>query len=492
MKILIWFLAAACLGVYITRPIADPDLWWHRVVGRWITAHKRIPVEDIWNMFGAGKPWRAYSWSNEIIYSLVDQHLGVKGLVILHFVLGTMLAASLFYCFGRISRDWFFGALLGAVATTGCIEHFSLRPQTLTFVLLPWVLLISEEIAETGMNRRRALLLFSVMCIWANTHISTIFGIVIAAAWILTPGYSRRAAGAILAGVLGTMFTPYFGGEWITFFSKAGHPLTFASIAEFKPATILHYSTGFLVILMALLAAFWQRMPKAVSVSRGLLVSVLVLGALAVVKFIPFATIVVAGLIAHIWKQSESAPELLGSYREAFEGLRGLVMRFHGQGLAFLLLCLIVVNGLGVLNHPVNGRDIPVDAVSFIKSENLPHPILNGFSEGGYLMYAFSNPDGTPQYQVPIDGRTNVMTKEIWQQFKAALLGQEDWKNYLESVRPETILWPNESPLCALLVADGGWCRVFRSGDRRSGFSVFVRESLKNAAGNRLKSDNCL
>lgn len=477
MKFLTWVFAAICVGTYIVRPIEDPDLWWHIVVGRWIVSHGQVPVSDIWNMFGAGQPWRAYSWSNEAIYAVFERAFGFGGIVFLHFAIAALLALSFFYCFGRIAKDWFAGALLAILATMSCFEHFSLRPQTLTWVCLTWLLYTAELAREGGLTWKRVAALLVIFCVWANTQITAIFGLMVLFLWVLDSGNMRIAVGALVTGLLGTFITPYFGGEWLTFFSKADHPVLFAAVTEFHPATVLHYSTGFLVILLAIVLLLVVRMLfiglRATAYSRAGLSCILVLAGLAVVKFLPMASIVLSALAASLWPALPA--EERGNVGEAVEKLRGIFVRVTGKGFAFLLLCLIFANLYRISEAPVNKTAVPVEAVNFIMEKALPLPVLNAFSEGGYLMYSFANSDGTPRSLVPIDGRTNVMPTAIWKEYMAAMYGEKGWRKYIESVNPGTILWPSQSPFCRLLEADGKWCRVFESGDMRGGFSVYLR-----------------
>ncbi|NMC63342.1 MAG: hypothetical protein GYA55_09265 [SAR324 cluster bacterium] len=144
-----------------------------------------------------------------------------------------------------------------------------------------------------------------------------------------------------------------------------------------------------------------------------------------------------------------------------------------------------------MLKNPIDQRQVPVAAVNFIKTHQLPHPILNAFSEGAYLMYAFSKADGSTEHLVPIDGRTNLISKELWSNYSKALLGEENWQEYIKMVNPQTILWPQKSPFNALLLIDSKWCRVFRSGDSEKGFSVFVRREYL-ATNSELARKGCI
>ncbi len=103
-RVLLWFSLVVVVGSYICLPVADPDLWWHITVGKWIVAHGEVPHVDYWNMFSNDKLWRAYSWSNEIVLALIDARWGPRGLAIAQVILGISLVACLQYVFGRLAR----------------------------------------------------------------------------------------------------------------------------------------------------------------------------------------------------------------------------------------------------------------------------------------------------------------------------------------------------------------------------------------------------
>ncbi len=184
MKRILWFSIVLAAGLYIVGPIVDPDLWWHITAGKWMLAHASVPRVDYWNLYAVGTPWRAYSWSNELLFALVDKHLGIHGLLSLKVLFAVLLSFSLFYCFGKIANDWFFGALLGGFATAACYNHFTLRPQTLVWTYYVWLLYLLISIEAGGLNKRNGLLLFGLFSVWANTHVTTILGITAVILWL--------------------------------------------------------------------------------------------------------------------------------------------------------------------------------------------------------------------------------------------------------------------------------------------------------------------
>jgi hypothetical protein len=506
MKTLLWVAFALATGGYLSSALRDPDLWWHITAGRWIVANG-LPSVDHWNVFGMGKPWTAYSWSHEIAYALADRLGGLEGLVVLQALLGLFIAFTLFYCLGEIAKDRFLGSILGIISVGGCVGHFGLRPQSLTWACFILIIYLADKISESGLTLRRSLGLIVVMSVWANSHITSALGLFVLGAWLLRVERlsletweecildNKTLFASLALSFLGTLITPYFGYEWIIFVSKSGHPLMHSTILEFGPATILDYATGIVVILLVLLLTLIYFRPRVISAPRLGAVCLFTIGALAVVKFMPFATIVLAASIARSWSSAteERAAGLrpFGNLEEAIEKLRDGFLRVQGAGLVFLVGCIPVIRISDAIYRPIDKVTVPYEAVAFIKSEDLPVPILNAFGEGGYLMYRFSSLDGElpPERHVTIDGRTNVNPVEIMERNLAAFYGRQSWEDYLTTVQPKSILWKNRSPLPAILIASGRWCRVFRNGSETEGFSVFItQEEFSRRA---LPSDNC-
>jgi hypothetical protein len=500
MRAFLWASVAIWVGSYICLSVADPDLWWHIAVGKWILSHQTVPRQDYWNMFGAGQPWRAYSWSNEIVFALTDRWWGEKGLALLQLLLGVVLACALFAVNGKISRDWFFGTLLGVYSTAGCFNHFTLRPQVLVWILFACAIAISDSIVERGISKARLALLAATGCVWANTHLTAILGLGTIFLWTVESAGLRPAWGrAIKAGAAffaGTLVTPYLGGEWLTFLSKGGHPLKYQMIAEFQPATILQYSTVFVLLQFVFLIVVSFSSRYLPTLARSVLVGGLTIAGLTAVKFLPFAVISLSALTAVWWRETadrggeESSNDLAKGLRLLKGKFQGLATETYGA-IAFFVMCLAIVNIKGLVDAPLNLAMVPKSAVDFIEEQQLEHPLLNEFGAGGYLMYRFSNDDGTPRRQVSIDGRTNVNPPEVWDMYAASLQGRSTWRDYIHAVKPKTILWRQGGPMVSLLLETGQWCRVFATGSNDEDFVVFVRREDFLARANPLTSSNC-
>lgn len=500
MKQLLWVSLVIMVGSYISLSIGDPDLWWHITIGRWIVSHHTVPSVDYWNMFSGDKLWRAYSWSNEVLLALVDQWAGEKGLLIFQILLACSLAGTLFYIYGRIARDYFVGSLLGIYGTVACFNHFTLRPQAFVWILFAATIGVADAVVERGISKKRLVVCAVLGCIWANSHLTAVLGLAALFLWSVQDTTQRvslrRAIILSLAFFAGTLITPYYGGEWLTFIAKGGHPLQYNVISEFQPATILQYSTVFVVLLGVLLVVACHSGRALPTLGRIMLGGGMTLAGLTALKFLPFAAIALCAIFAVWWRQCAQMAEGLVDDNVA-EGLRQLRAKFLGLqnktvgALAFFVLVLSIINIRPLLQRPVAVEIIPKTAVDFINQHNLPHPILNEFGTGGYLMYRYSTPQGDPIHKVSIDGRTNVNAPEVWDLYYKSLTGKAGWEGYIEKVQPNSIIWRQGSPLTSLLLLSPEWCRVFASGSEDENFVVFIKRDEFNSRRAELSSIDC-
>ena len=204
MNKLLWCTFVFATAMYITGAVIDPDLWWHIVVGRWILAHGTVPSQDYWTLFGSGTPWKAYSWLVEVVFARVDSLGGIHGLLVLQALFATLLAGTFFTVFGKLSRDWMFGALLGAYATVATFNHFTLRPQVLVWVYFAVLLFLTDTIVERPEKRKVAIFsLCALMMLWGNTHISAIIGLGGIAAWSISRIDLSLVLKLVLVGFIG-------------------------------------------------------------------------------------------------------------------------------------------------------------------------------------------------------------------------------------------------------------------------------------------------
>ncbi len=498
MNKLLWITAILLVTIAICGPVGDPDLWWHIVVGKWVLAHGEVPKVDLWNEFAAGTPWRAYSWSNEAVYAWVDARHGIFGLLLLKLLLSFCFVSTLTIAMTKIAGSRILGLLLGTAAAVGCYAHFGLRPQVVSWICFALCLLLSElTLRRKKVTPLLALALVCTTALWANSHISTIFGFLGIVLWSFdfTKPLTSLGTTSKLLGLafLGTLCTPYFGAEWLTMLGKAQHPFAHMYIQEFQPATLYHAGANVVILLFATLLVLIHRNPLLLIPSQLCGAVILLFAALSVQKFIPFTAIYLAFLIARSWSIAEEPEKEFGNL--------GYGMARLSKSLATMpLLLSIPALSLGCLfiwglSRPLFAQPLDLNSVAkkpldFIESNDLPTPILNTFNDGGYILYRYAAKDGTPNLRVPLDGRTNVNTHAATLAFLSALRGKEDWRTYFKLVNPKTVLWSNAFPLVSVLLETEEWCHVYpKEGNTAARWSIFIRKDVFDES--KLPSRNC-
>lgn len=160
-------LVAAMLGSYVylvqVSTPADPDTYWHIATGRWVIEHRAVPTMDPFSWWGVEnhRAWVPMEWLYGILAALVDKAgwaatFGFTALL-------AAIAAGVVYVLVRargLSRPWALAVV--ALYAVGTGVFWVARPQALTFVLLPLLMLLLEK--------RRYLLGLLVVLVGVNVH----------------------------------------------------------------------------------------------------------------------------------------------------------------------------------------------------------------------------------------------------------------------------------------------------------------------------------
>lgn len=537
MAWIIAFSVVLLIAGEIVFPIYDPDLWWHLNVGHWILDTLRIPRVDYWTLFGQGRPWTAYSWLPEVLFASVERLFGPTGIATAHVVLAAAITAIIWHALTRISTNPFFALLLAAATGFGLHEFFSLRPQTLAWLLFVWALAWADRVRMSGyvLSAARAVELFCLFALWANTHLTLTLGLGAICAWLGIARDRWLLLGKVVAiALIGGMMGPGLGATWLLTFTKSSHLMNFAWIAEFGPATIHSFAAAVLILQMAIfLTQVSFDRTKVVWEQVALGVGLALMGA-ASVKFLPFALIAWGFINAAIWR-SQVEPQTVepqavepqtvdvlvssvgsvrsdnqltapNNFQQGFVKLQHLYQSYlHGSGFAVVLLAMGLISLKGFYLAPYNLERTPKGAVDFIEREYPQATVLNFFGEGGYLAYrrrpklaslpimegdisfnsngrslsvnSMVTVDGVTVDVVTVDGRTNVTPPEILNIQHEAVSAGKGWRRYLEVVAPDIILTKSNLPITTLLNEVAEWERVYVDQNTNYGYSVFRRRS---------------
>lgn len=164
------FLVVVGLGL----GLADPDVYLHVAVGRWMLAHVGVPTRDPFSFTMHGAPWVAQEWGAELISVALYDVSGWSGLV---FFGAACFGATLAYLNRFLLRrmEPLHALLLSCLAAGMMLPYMIDRPHAFVWPLT--VIWVGTLVQASEQNRRPPWWLLGVMLLWVNMHASFILGL---------------------------------------------------------------------------------------------------------------------------------------------------------------------------------------------------------------------------------------------------------------------------------------------------------------------------
>ena len=100
-------------------------------------------------------------------------------------------------------------------------------------------------------------------------------------------------------------------------------------------------------------------------------------------------------------------------------------------------------------------KTLPLEAVSFVRSQRPPGRLFNSYNWGAYLMWAL------PEYPVFIDGRTDLYDDELVDEWLRVLRAEAGWQDALDRWGVRLALVEPGLPLVRELEG-AGWTELYR------------------------------
>ena len=439
------FPAFLCLHIGDAR---DPDVWWHLRTGEWMLQFGAVPHTDPFSVFGAGKPWVAYSWLFELLIFQLFRWLGLVGLVVYTAGMVVSIAVVLHRLIRRLQADFSLAVLLTVVAAFSIYRLYTPRPWLFSILFFALELDVLMQARKTG-KFRELVWLPVIFALWANVHIQFIDGLILLAIALAESLLAKRwsaiqtrlrpgwLCGVSLACVLATLANPYGWRIYQVAYDLAGQLGALNQVTEFQ-AMSFRGLDNWCVLLLALAAV------GVLARARRF--------ALFEVGLLAFAVLVSFRSQRDVWMVVIAASAILAS------GLTGnaenrLRLKAIAAPLVAVATALVVLLGFRVL-HVDNARlrarlaeDMPVHAVEVVKAKGWSGPLYNDFNWGGYLIWALRMP-------VSIDGRTNTYGDERLNRSYATWNAQPGWDSDPDLQKANLVIGPVNAPLTQLLRMD--------------------------------------
>jgi hypothetical protein len=457
-----------CVFVMATRPITDPDFWWHLRTGQYIWETGSIPRHDVFSFTLPNQPWITHEWLTEVFLYAIYAVSG-QGALILVFAGIITAAFALLYlqCPGRPYLASFvvvWGAITSAVT-------WGVRPQMIS-LLLSAVFLYILHLYRRG-KTQYIWLLPPLMVLWANMHGSFFLGLVFPAAHVVgatidnlvgrgdAARLSRRDVRRLAVVTVITAVAPVLnpnGLKLLTYpFGTLGSPAMQQYIVEwFSPDFHLPQFQPFALFIILLLAglALSRRTPGPTEL---LFMTGFGYASLLSARHIPIFVLTTTPLLAdqllHVWHRTEWSKRY--GARKRHPGTVTIVVNW-------VLLGVLLLSGAAKADYTLAGnaaaqRDaFPIAAVDFLDESQIGGNMYNLYHWGGYLLWRVY-----PERRVFIDGRADVYGEKLIDEYLQVYQLRETWQDPLDRYRVTVTIIDNGSPLSTMLSERDDWRRVY-------------------------------
>ena len=396
--------------------VIDLDLWWHLRVGDWIVQHAAFPHAGILSRSAANRPWAAYSWGYEVLLSRFYAWYGLMGIGLYGTLLTLMVAFSVYWMARRLSGKFWWSCLLAFLGCYAFLFLMTPRPVFFSISLFCVTLTIILEARRSG-EAQRLYWLPLIFLLWANLHIQFIYGMAVvglfvavnlvqrlAARFGAAPGYLAEPtlpAGKVTAlfgaSAIATLVSPYSYHLYEVIFAYSRSQLIYSIIKELQPLSFRAYE-NYVELLLAGAAFFslaWQKKVDLFKLALLAMVSVVAFRTMRDSWFLCVAAVacLADNLAASAQRDSQETPlELAGVFATVVIALAILApgMEFNARGLDRAISAMF-----------------PVNAVNFVRQNQVPGPLYNTFDWGGFLTWYM------PNYPVVVDGRTDLYGDQL-------------------------------------------------------------------------------
>lgn len=404
----LFFYAAFLLlaWLYVVRPLADPDFWWHLKTGEVIVRNQALLTADPFAFTGDGvvslreKLILQGYWLWQVLFYSVYSTVGFDGVTLLE---GLTLASLLFVMVYRMSKERVHSSIIMLLLAAGFIlftrMYFLERPQVFSFLFSAILVGMFEAIRR---GERPSWLLYPLMTLWANCHAGFFFGdlllLVFCAGACWEYKSDREQVKALLlwtaGGLLASLCSPTTFYAFYDMFDQSNKILQDNVIEYRSTFWFFRYSDKFIVVLWALLLSHVGVLFKSSKrYIPDILLFILISGlCLMYNRMTAFYLVALIPGFAFYLNKIE------------FKNLDNIHRIFMILAIIFVIYgCYREYESKGIVkygNIELGQNFYPDKAAEFIKTSNLSGNIFNDYDWGGYLIWKLS-----PSVKVFYDGR---------------------------------------------------------------------------------------
>lgn len=455
---------------YFFRTTVDPDLWGHLQFGKDIYEQKSIPEFDTYSYSAHGASSINHEWLAELIFHSIFSNVSYFGLILFKFIVAFVLSLIIYRQIHNEIQSRLLVVFVFVVTVSAVSYGFAIRTQIFTYLLFPVVLIALKRDQNDPDGNVWLFALPPIFAVWCNLHGGFVAALAIMIVYMTVKLVSRRFFDrklfyVILLCFLASLINPYGMDLWkFLLRSMTQTPLIF--IDEWNKVKL---SPNFISYFILLAVAIFVLIKEKLTLFEYVLII-----AAACYSFIINRHTVLFSLIFAIFLPKYIERIFGATYLRIEQRLsnRFLAISCASCSLFFVwgTFFNLPTNSLKIL---VPSKEYPVDAVEFLKANNIAGNIFPWFDWGEMCIGELS-----PRSKVFFDGRFGIVYDDQFiKDYFEIIKGNIDYRTYLEKY-PETdiFLLNNSNPIMKSLSNDGRYERVFSSGLA----SVFLKKNERN------------
>ena len=412
-----------------SKPLNDPDFWFHLKTGEYIVLNGLIPRTDPFSFTFNGHPWIAHGWLSGLIFYIIQSRVGFGALI---FLFALLITLAFWFVFRRCNAHPLISGIAVLIGVLSMSTNIGVRPRVFTILLSSIFLYVLGNYARRG-EGKAIWILVPLTALWVNLHGGYFIGLALIALtmmgivldrWLGDDQMMLRPRLLVLSAVMGAsvlaiLANPY-GAAMLTVPVRVLQSPVYKQIIvdwlspDFHRPEVL----PFLLLLLLTIAAL-ALSPVRPKPSELLFFLATLYATLTSQRNMTIFALVAVPLFAN-YTQHWLNPNPLGTFLN-----KSTIFESRIIGVLFLLpLVFFAVQLRSTVYGEVRQEtmDVPLKAVEYLKQNQL---FGNTFTEpniwANYLIWSM------PSNAVYIDGR-DVYPERFVAEYAKIVFGTTDWR----------------------------------------------------------------
>jgi len=410
------FCAACFIGKIYGAPLfGDPDVQWHLMAGKYITATGHIPQNDPWSYASVGQVWFNLSWLWDVIISSIYQVIGLDGMCNLAVVLHASVLVLLFRELKGTYKVPHEDTALAATAISGLILLGSLymRPQLGAYFLLLALMKVLEGYRGRA-NYLTALYMAVITVIWVNVHGTFLLIWVIGGVYLLESLLEKKWRDARFLGSIGVMalavslINPW-GWDVYVGTIRTLHTVIRPYISEWKPFVFGTQYGPTMALVIILATGFMQ---NEMALRYRILAAFVLLNALMAIRNWQIFAIVGAPFVALSFERIYAC----------VKPQKNIPLKKYGQPACAAVSIALMLFSF-TISKPVDRENTPLDEINFVVQNYAGKYVYNEYDHGGPMIFY-----GQGRIKHFMDGRAGTaFSEETMEKYVSFLKDEQSW-----------------------------------------------------------------